>query len=131
MPSVFSEGLGNALWNFLFWWHRRWFWCAEVTCVAVKQYCTPDFTENVLLVSLSSERDRKKQQKHALFPNLMFACVVGRIFSSFSTLVSLVWITLPDIHLVSKSSNCYSLNSPFLCKLEMVAAECRQTLTKK
>lgn len=50
--------------------------------------------------------------------------------------VNLVWIILLYIRLVSKSSNCYYLSSPFLYKVvvgksEVVAPECRRTRTKK
>lgn len=102
----------------------------------VKEYFPPAGFHRKCTCQFIIRAGQEEAVKHAVFPNLMFACIVGRIFSYFSTLISLVWIILPYINLVSKSSNYYSLSSPFLCKVMVgkpgvVAPEYRTTLMGK
>lgn len=52
---------GNAALNFLFWWHE------QVLCLTGKENSPLGVTENVLLVILLSEQDRKKQWRTQCF----------------------------------------------------------------
>lgn len=73
--------------------------------------------------------------KHAVLLNLMFTCMVGRIFQFFQYSCQ-SGLDNPAVYLLGKSLNCYSLSSPFLYKVtasksEVVTPECRRNTDKK
>lgn len=86
--SMLFKGPGDAPLNFLFWLHRQWFSHASCIC-----YCKAVFYRKCTHQFIIRAR-QEEAMKHTVFPNLMFACMVGRIFSSSSTQVSLVWLIL-------------------------------------
>lgn len=108
---MFLKGLCDAALNFLFWWHK------QVLCLTGKQNSPTECHRKCASCQFIVRARQKEAVNVTVFPNLGFACMVGRIFSSFSILILLdptqSNLDNPAIYSFGKSPSCIPLALPF------------------